>query len=136
MKFLLIVAVLLINHYWQYRNRFFGEERWIARSRHWWRRQMQRLPLATRQGETLADGLTLLGPVAVLGGLQYLLAGLWWGLASAVLHLALMLYCLPRFNLSALVQDYLAHWRRGDYESACRLAEERLPGLFPDRGDS
>ncbi|MBU2099137.1 MAG: regulatory signaling modulator protein AmpE [Gammaproteobacteria bacterium] len=97
--------------------------------------RQQRLPafMTAWPGTLPLLAVTLpLFPVALL---LWLVSGQLMGLLSFGLHLCLVMYCLPRVNLDALIEDYLERWNRGNFEAAYLHSENLVPGLFDESFD-
>lgn len=134
MTFIIVLSALLLNHYWRH-NRLLAVDGWFERWLRFlesrseaWSQTQPAWPLALPM---LAVVLPLL-PVALL---LWLVQGQLMGLLTLALHLALVMYCLPRVNLDTLVEDYLERWNRGNFEAAYLHSEQLAPGIFDESFD-
>jgi len=88
----------------------------------------RRLLSAGKRRGTLTVLLTVLPPVALVGGAQYLLDQLLW-LFSFALSLVVLVYALGPRDMQRQVNAYLAARANGDEEGAAAILRELLP--FP-----
>ena len=90
----------------------------------------RRLLRDNRRG-TLTVLLTVLPPVALVGGAQYLLDQ-WLWLYSFALSLVVLIYALGPRDMHRQVDAYLAAKRKGDEAEAERILKEFLPFDVPE----
>lgn len=122
MSFLVILLVLLVDKFSDWRLRVQHDGPWLARLRQAEGNQrLQRAPW-------LALLLLVLLPVLLLGLLLAALEPLAYGWLSLPLHLLVLLYSLGRGHAKSELGAFRDAWRRGDQEAAA-LAAERDVGL-------
>ena len=122
MSFLVILLVLLVDKFSDWRPRVQHDGPWLARLR-----QAQAHPRLHR-APWLALLLLVLLPVLLLGLLLAALEPLAYGWLSLPVHLLVLLYCLGRGHAKSELGAFRDAWRRGDQEAAA-LAAERDVGL-------
>ena len=122
MSFLVILLVLLVDKFSDWRPRLQHDGPWLARLR-----QAETSPRLQR-APWLALLLLVLLPVALLGLLLAALEPLAYGWVSLPLHLLVLLYSLGRGHAKSELGAFRDAWRRGDQEAAA-LAAERDVGL-------
>lgn len=139
MKFLVIVLCLLLNHHWR-KERWLPGDRWYPAYQHWLQSHLDGYDwyrnLSVQRRQLLVCAVLLLLPLSVLWTLLWVLQGQLLGLVTLALHAGVLLLLLERNNMIALSEDYQRHWRKGEYETAFRLLESRMPeymqGEFED----
>lgn len=134
MIFLTVITCLLINHYW-HRERRLPVDGWFDAWQAWLISQGYRLPAFMRNWPATLPVLALLLPIIPPALLLWLAEGRLLGLLSLGLHVLILVYCFTRFNLVALIDDYLACWRQGHYEAAYLQTVEQAPDAFDSRMD-
>ncbi len=134
MIFLTVITCLLINHYWR-RERRLPVDGWFDAWQAWLISHAHRLPAFMRNWSGTLPMLAILLPIIPPALLLWLAEGQFLGLLSLGLHVVILVYCLPRFNLVALIDDYLACWRNGNYEAAYLGTAELAPDAFHTRVD-
>ena len=122
MSFLVILLVLLVEKFSDWRPRLQHDGPWLAR--------LRQVEASSRMQHApwLALLLLVLLPVALLGLLLATLEPLAYGWLSLPLHLLVLLYSLGRGHAKAELGAFRDAWRRGDQEAAA-LAAERDVGL-------
>ncbi|AWM60463.1 hypothetical protein C6Y58_13545 [Stutzerimonas stutzeri] len=120
MSFLVILLVLLVDKFSDWRPRVQHDGPWLARLRQ--AESNQRLQHAPWLGLLL---LVLL-PVLLLGLLLAALEPLAYGWLSLPLHLLILLYSLGRGHAKSELGAFRDAWRRGDQEAAALAAERDL----------
>lgn len=122
MSFLVILLVLLVEKFSDWRPRLQHDGPWLAR--------LRQVEASSRMQHApwLALLLLVLLPVALLGLLLATLKPLAYGWVSLPLHLLVLLYSLGRGHAKAELGAFRDAWRRGDQEAAA-LAAERDVGL-------
>lgn len=130
MKFLVILTALLINHYWT-RDRFLAGDAWFERLL----ATLQRATGSLSHPEQWFVVSALLVPAGALLGLLWIVDGVLLGLISFCVHVALLLVLFDPRPLRTWVQEYLSHWRAGDYEAAYLFMGERGVDLRLDSSD-
>lgn len=134
MTFMIVLSCLLLNFYWR-KDRMLPVDGWFDSWQQFLKSRHSTLPAFMRDwpGTLLLLAVTLpLIPVLVL---LWLASGQFMGLLSFGLHLLLVMYCLPRVNLDALIEDYLERWNRGNFEAAYLHSENLAPGIFDESFD-
>lgn len=134
MIFLTVITCLLINHYWQ-RERRLPVDGWFEVWQAWLISHDHRVPAFMRNWSAILPVLALLLPIVPPAFLLWVAEGRLFGLLSLGLHILILIYCFTRFNLMALIQDYLACWREGKYETAYLQTVEQAPDAFHSRTD-
>lgn len=132
MIFLTVITCLLINQYWR-RERQLPVDGWFDTWQAWLISHAHRLPAFMRNWSGTLPLLALLLPVLPPAALLWLAEGRLFGLLSLGLHVLILIYCFTRFNLLALIDDYLACWREGSYETAYLRTVEQAPDAFSTR---
>ena len=122
MSFLVILLVLLVDKFSDWRPRLQNDGPWLARLR-----QAETSP-SLQRAPWLVLLLLVLLPVALLGLLLVALEPLAYGWLSLPLHLLVLLYSLGRGHAKSELGTFRDAWRRGDQEAAA-LAAERDIGL-------
>ncbi len=122
MSFLVILLVLLVEKFSDWRPRLQHDRPWLTRLR-----QAEASP-RLRQAPWLALLLLVLLPVLLLGLVLLALEPLAYGWLSLPVHLLVLLYSLGRGHAKAELGAFRDAWRRGDEEAAA-LAAERDAGL-------
>lgn len=117
MEFLVILLVLLINHYWT-NNRHVVSDSWFTVFQHWIIERLQKLPRNLRSYTLLLPILALAIPSVLLFLLLELVEGVGFGLITLLLHMALLLALFGRVHLANFTAHYLERWRQRDFESA------------------
>lgn len=128
MDFLVILAALLINHYWQ-KDRALPGDKWFARFVSWMQAPMARLPRSMRESQELRVVLIVAIPVVALLALLYVIDGVLFGLVSFCVHVALLLALFDPRNLHTWIERYLQLWREEKFESAILYLQERWPAI-------
>lgn len=134
MIFLTVITCLLINHYWR-RERRLPVDGWFDAWQAWLSNHNNRLPAFMRNWSGTLPVLALLLPMVPPALLLWLAEGRLFGLLTLGLHVLILIYCFTRFNLLALIEDYLACWREGNYEAAYLQAVAQAPDAFRSRTD-
>lgn len=126
MSFLVVLLVLLIEKFSDWRPRLQRDGLWLG--------QLRRLEgersLAASPWLVLA--LLVLLPVLLLGVLLWMLEPLAYGWLSLPLHLLVLLYSLGRGEVKRELGPFRDAWRRGDEEAAALVAERDLGLREPD----
>lgn len=122
MSFLVILLVLLVDKFSDWRPRLQNDGPWLARLR-----QAETSP-SLQRAPWLVLLLLVLLPVALLGLLLVALEPLAYGWLSLPLQLLVLLYSLGRGHAKSELGTFRDAWRRGDQEAAA-LAAERDIGL-------
>ncbi|MCB1649074.1 MAG: regulatory signaling modulator protein AmpE [Pseudomonadales bacterium] len=130
MKFLVILAALAINHFWD-RERALPGDDWYRALTAWLHVRVQALSGAS----TVFVVAALLVPVLALLLLLALVQGAVLGLISFCLHVALLLCLFDPRNVRAWAAEYLRLWQAGDYEAAYLLLQERHTSVQLDGTD-
>lgn len=132
MKFLVILVALLINHYWT-RDRVLPSDGWFERLQGF----LHGLALRFEQYDIQRwrAVFVLLLPSCVLTGLLWVVEGVWFGLISFGVHVALLLILFDPVNLRTWTQRYLGHWREEDFEGAYLCLQARYPKLRIEDSD-
>ncbi len=126
MSFLVLLLVLLVEKFSDWRPRLQHDEPWLARLR-----QIEASP-RSREAPWLVLSLLVLLPVLLLGLLLVALEPLAYGWLSLPLHLLVLLYSLGRGHGKAELGAFRDAWRRGDQEAAALAAERDLGLLAQD----
>ncbi|MBC54992.1 MAG: hypothetical protein CMQ34_14280 [Gammaproteobacteria bacterium] len=134
MIFLTVITCLLINHHW-HRERRLPVDSWFDAWQAWLISHAHRLPAFMRDRSGTLPILAILLPIIPPALLLWLAEGRFFGLLSLGLHVLILIYCFARFNLVALIESYLACWRRGNYEAAYLETAELAPDAFHSRFD-
>jgi len=123
MSFLVILLVLLVDKFSDWRPRVQHDGPWLARLRQAEINQrLQRAPW-------LALLLLVLLPVLLLGCCWRRWSRLAYGWLSLPLHLLILLYSLGRGHAKSELGAFRDAWRRGDQEAAALAAErDQLAG--------
>ena len=132
MKFLVILVALLINHYWT-RDRALPGDAWFERLQGYIQGWAQRLEGYDTQRWRAV--LLLLLPSCVLLILLWIVEGVWFGLISFGVHIALLLVLFDPVHLRSWTQRYLSHWREEDFEGAYLYLQARNPSLRLEYSD-
>ena len=132
MKFLVILVALLINHYWT-RDRVLPGDAWFERLQSFLGNISQRFERFENQF-WLAVSVLLL-PSCLLLVLLWIVEGVWFGLISYFVHVALLLTLFYPTHLRSWTQRYLGHWREEDFESAYLCLQERYSKLRLENTD-
>ncbi|MBE7376960.1 regulatory signaling modulator protein AmpE [Pseudomonas lopnurensis] len=122
MSFLVVLLVLLVEKFSDWRPRLQRDGFWLARLR-----QAEASPRLNGAPWLALLALVLL-PVLLLGLLLLALEPLAYGWLSLPLHLLVLLYSLGRGHAKTELGAFRDAWRRGDEEAAA-LAAERDAGL-------
>ncbi len=133
MKFLVILAALLINHYWQ-KDRALPGDGWFQRFVAWMQAPLSRLPSVLGESQEWRVLITIAVPVGALLVLLYAIDGVLFGFVSFCVHVALLLALFDPRNLQTWVSRYLQYWREEEFESALLYLQERWPGIRLDKG--
>ncbi|MBU2013629.1 MAG: hypothetical protein KJ595_15730, partial [Gammaproteobacteria bacterium] len=112
MSFLVILLVLLVEKFSDWRPRLQYDSPWLTRLR-----QVEASP-RLRQTPWLALLLLVLFPVLLLGLVLLALEPLAYGWLSLPVHLLVLLYSLGRGHAKAELGAFRDGWRRGDEEAA------------------
>lgn len=131
MKFLVILAALLINHYWT-KDRALPGDAWFHRFVQFLQARSARLSQNLVGSQELLSWLAVLVPALSLMALLYILDGVLLGFVSFCVHVALLLLLFDPQHLRAWVAQYLGHWRKGDFEAAFLRLQQRHPTLALD----
>jgi AmpE protein len=134
MKFLVILLALIINHYWT-RDRDVLNDRWFVKFQVWLGQRINGLPEHLAQIPWLYPLLVLVLPTLSLGLLLVLIDGIALGLVTLLVHVAVLLALFDHVNVNGLTARYLDSWRRGDYESAFLLLQQRWHQVSLDNCD-
>ena len=132
MKFLVILVALLINHYWA-RDRVLPGDAWFGRLQSFLHGISQRF-----ESENLPQWRTvllLLLPSGTLLVLLWLVEGVWFGLISVCVHVALLLILFDPVHLRTWTSRYLNLWRAEDFEGAYLCLQARFPRLRLENSD-
>lgn len=129
MSFLTILVALIINHYWQ-RERHLQVDSWFDAWLRWLLQYQGRMPAVLRDWRGTVPLLAVLLPLVPLAGLLWLAQGVLFGLLTLGIHIIVVVYCFSRVNQQALIEQYLAMWRAGDYEAAYLHVEQTVPEVF------
>jgi AmpE protein len=120
MSFLVLLLALLLEKFSGWRQRIQRDGFWLQ-----W--------LASAEGNSrlasapeLALSLLVLLPVVLLGLLLLAIEPLMYGWLALPVHLLVMIYCLGRGDVMAMLGPFRDAWRRGDVEAACLVAERDL----------
>ena len=132
MKFLVILAALLINHYWA-RDRVLPGDAWFERLQSFLGNMSQRFERLDSQ-RWLALTVLLL-PSCLLLFLLWAVEGVWFGLISYCVHVALLLTLFDPVHLRSWTQRFLDHWREEDFEGAYLCLQERYSKLRLENSD-
>lgn len=119
MTFLVILAALVINHFWD-RDRVLPGDDWYRGLTAW---LYARVP-SFGGGATTFLVLALLLPALALLFLLGLVKGALLGLVTFCLHAALLLCLFDPRNVRGWAAEYLRLWRERDYEAAYLLLQE------------
>jgi len=117
MSFLVILLVLLVEKFSDWRPRLQYDSPWLTRLR-----QAEASP-RLRQTPWLALLLLVLLPLLLLGLVLLALEPLAYGWLSLPVHLLVLLYSLGRGHAKAELGAFRDAWRRGDDEAAALAAE-------------
>lgn len=134
MKFLVILLVLIINHYWT-RDRDVLNDKWFVKFQTWLAQRISGLPEHLAQSRWLYPLLVLALPTLTLGFVLLLIDGVALGLMTLLVHVAVLLALFDHVNVNGLAARYLESWRRGDYESAFLLLQQRWHQVALDNCD-
>ncbi|MCW3147182.1 regulatory signaling modulator protein AmpE [Stutzerimonas stutzeri] len=120
MSFLVVLLVLLVEKFSDWRPRLQHDGPWLG--------QLRRLEDHPRLAGSpwLALALLVLLPVLLLGGVLWMLEPLAYGWLSLPLHLLVVLYSLGRGDVKRELGPFRDAWRRGDEEAAALVAERDL----------
>ena len=133
MKFLVILAALLINHYWQ-KDRVLPGDQWFHRFARWAQEQLNRLPGRASESQELHIIIIIAIPIIAILLLLSAIDGVLFGLVSFCVHVALLLALFDPRNLHTWIARYLALWREEEFESALLYLQERWPAIRLDKG--
>lgn len=131
MTFFVVLSCLLLNHYWR-KDRMLPIDSWVEHWQQFLLAHQPRLPEAARDWFLTLPVLFLLVPLLPIGLLLLVAEGQLMGLLTLGLHFLLLMYCLPRVNIDALIDEYLQRWDKGNFEAAYLNAEQTVPGLFDE----
>lgn len=134
MSFLTVLICLLINHYWR-RERRLPVDDWFESWQAWLISHAHRLPGIMRNWSGTLPVLALLLPLMPVALLLWLAEGHLFGLLTLGLHISLVVYCLARFNVMALIDNYLTGLRSGNFEAAYLVTVDQAPDLLNQRMD-
>lgn len=134
MTFIIVLSCLLLNFYWR-KERRLPFDGWFERWQNFLVTAQPRLPAFVTAWSGSLPLLAVVLPLLPLALLLWLASGQLMGLLSFALHLVVVVYCLPRVNLDALIEDYLERWNRGNFEAACLHSEQLVPGIFDESFD-
>lgn len=134
MKFLVILLALIINHYWT-RDRDILNDKWFVKFQTWLAQRISGLPEHLAQSRWLYPLLVLALPTLTLGFVLLLIDGVALGLMTLLVHVAVLLALFDHVNVNGLAARYLESWRRGDYESAFLLLQQRWHQVALDNCD-
>ena len=132
MKFLVILVALLINHYWA-RDRVLPGDAWFERLQGFLQGLSSRFERLDTQRWFAV--LVLLLPSCLLLVLLWFVQGVWFGLISYCVHVALLLTLFDPVHLRSWAQRYLNHWRKADFEAAYLCLQERYSKLRLENSD-
>ncbi len=120
MKFVVIVLTLCLE-------RFSDARTWLHRDE-WFHAYVcaVRRPVPVNLRGWITPLLVILLPGALVLGVLYLVQGRMYGIPELGLSLVVLFYALGRVKLQHQLEDYLAHWRAGDLQSAYHHACEHL----------
>ncbi len=132
MKFLVILVALLINHYWT-RDRALPGDSWFERLQDYLRGLSLRFErYDVQRWRTL---LLLLLPSCVLLALLWIVQGVWFGLVSFSVHVALLLVLFDPVHQRNWAAHYLSLWRAEDFEGAYLCLQTRYSRLRLENSD-
>jgi AmpE protein len=134
MTFIIVLSCLLLNFYWR-RDRMLPLDGWFDSWQSFLRSRQHSLPAFLSAWPGTLPLIAIVLPLIPVGLLLWLASGQLMGLLSFILHLVLVMYCLPRVNLDALIEDYLERWSRGNFEAAYLHSENLAPGIFDESFD-
>lgn len=132
MKFLVILIALLINHYWT-RDRALPGDGWFESLLGHLKKLSKRFEEQDNQHLTAIAVLLL--PSCILLILLWIVGGVWFGLISFSIHVALLLVLFDPVHLRSWTQRYLTHWREEDFEGAYLYLQERASGSRLENGE-
>lgn len=119
MKFLVVLICLSINYFWkQDLDRF--DDSWFFQLRKWVESRIARHARQHAQGWILAMAIVFAIPLVGLGAMLWVADAKAFGLFTIGIHILVLLAATDRTHPGMLVDNYLEHWRKGDFE-ACYL---------------
>ncbi|HEY9036597.1 MAG TPA: regulatory signaling modulator protein AmpE [Pseudomonadales bacterium] len=116
MKFLSLIAVMLLVQYWSVSPSIQRDGLFHA-----WRGMCQKALSVLPSGAIWA--FVVLLPALLAGLAIEMMAGWLWGAVSLALSIALLLYGLGRGDLSEQVEEYLSSWQQADWQAAWHHAQ-------------
>jgi len=135
MKFLVILICLAANYLWR-KDLDRIDDAWF-----YFLQNKLKLAVSSRT-ETYPRAwiagllILLILPLLVLLLVLTLLEGLFFGLATMAVHVLILLMAFDRTHPGLIVQEYLDHWREGDFEACIHYLENELDCEFlPEPGD-
>lgn len=131
MTFFVVLSCLLLNHYWR-KERMLPIDSWVGHWQQFLLTYQSRLPEMPRDWFLTLPVLFLLAPLLPVGLLLLVAEGRLMGLLTLGLHFLLLMYCLPRVNIDALIDEYLQRWDKGNFEAAYLYTEQAVPGVFDE----
>lgn len=131
MTFIIVLSCLLLNFYWR-KDRMLPVDGWFDSWQEFLLSRQHHLPAFVSSWPGTLPLLAVLLPLVPVAFVLWLASGQLIGLLSFGLHLVLVMYCLPRVNLDALIEDYLERWNRGNFEAAYLHSENLAPGIFDE----
>jgi AmpE protein len=131
MTFFVVLSCLLLNHYWR-KERMLPVDTWVEHWQQFLLTHQPRLPELVRDRFLTLPLLFLLLPLVPVALLLLIAEGRLMGLLTLGLHFLLLMYCLPRVNIDALIDEYLQRWDRGNFEAAYLYTEQVAPGVFDE----
>lgn len=134
MTFIIVLSCLLLNFYWR-KDRMLPVDGWFDSWQQFLASRSARLPAFLTDWPGTLPLLAVVLPLIPVALLLWLANGQLMGLLSFGLHLVLLMYCLPRVNIDALIEEYLERWNRGNFEAACLHSEHLVPGIFDQSFD-
>lgn len=124
MKFLVILLVLAINHYWV-RDRDLLDDTLFVRLQNWLYLHLAGFTEGVPGRNWMLPALLLVLPTVVLLFILALFHGVLLGLVTLVIHVAVLLVLFDRINMTSFTARYLERWRAGDYEGAFLQLQQR-----------
>lgn len=124
MKFLVILLALAINHYWA-RDRDLFDDTWFVRLQNWLESRLAAFTADHSGRSWILPALLLAIPTVVLLLILALFQGIFLGLVTLAIQVAVLLLLFDRINMTVFTAQYLECWRAGNYEGAFLKLQQR-----------
>lgn len=127
MKFLVVLISVTANYFWAHDlDRF--DDSWFFKMRSWLEERVGKLQHGKNEAWLYSLLLVFLVPLVALGAVLLLIDDFAFGLVSLFVHATVLLFAIDRTHPGMLAQEYLVHWREGDFEACYLFLQRELAG--------